>query len=151
MSIAGRCGNRPRRPLVRCRTPTASGAGDLAGSPVACRTRYGDIIARPADGSSVKSNIRIHGAAWAGEAAVTRVDISTDGGATWRGARLASQESRYTWRLWDFVWTAPKAGEYVVMSRATDDQGRTQPQAAAWNPSGYLYNAIDQVKIHVVA
>jgi sulfite oxidase len=109
------------------------------------------IIAGPSDGSTVKSSVRIHGAAWAGEAAVTRVDISTDGGATWRGARLASQQSRYAWRLWDFVWIAPKAGEYVVMSRATDDQGRTQPQAAAWNPSGYLYNAIDQVKIHVVA
>ena len=109
------------------------------------------IIARPADGSSVKSSVRIHGAAWAGEGAVIRVDISTDGGGTWRAARLANQQSRYTWRLWDFVWTAPKAGEYVVMSRATDDQGRTQPQAAAWNPSGYLYNAIDQVKIHVIA
>src|SRR2546425_9904635 len=43
------------------------------------------------------------------------------------------------------------AGEYVVMSRATDSQGRTQPQTAVWNPSGYLYNAIDQVKIHVQA
>jgi hypothetical protein len=36
------------------------------------------------------------------------------------------------------------------MSRATDDQGRTQPQTAAWNPSGYLFNAIDQVNIHVM-
>jgi hypothetical protein len=35
------------------------------------------------------------------------------------------------------------------MSRATDDQGHIQPQTAAWNPSGYLYNAIDQVNIHV--
>ena len=35
------------------------------------------------------------------------------------------------------------------MSRATDDQGRVQPPVAAWNPSGYLYNAIDQVKVHV--
>jgi hypothetical protein len=35
------------------------------------------------------------------------------------------------------------------MSRASDSRGRTQPQAAEWNPSGYLYNAIDQVKIHV--
>jgi hypothetical protein len=35
------------------------------------------------------------------------------------------------------------------MSRATDTQGRTQPQVAEWNPSGYLYNAVDQVKINV--
>jgi hypothetical protein len=37
------------------------------------------------------------------------------------------------------------------MARATDSQGRTQPATAVWNPSGYLYNAIDQVKIHVQA
>lgn len=109
------------------------------------------VIARPLDGSSIKSTVRIHGAAWAGEAAVKRVDISTDGGATWRATRLGSQQSRYAWRLWDFVWTAPNAGEYIIMSRATDDKGRTQPEAAAWNPSGYLYNAIDKVKIHVAA
>jgi sulfite oxidase len=109
------------------------------------------VITRPLAGSSTKSGLRIHGAAWAGEASVTRVDISTDGGMTWRAARLGSQQSRYAWRLWDFVWSAQKAGEYVIMSRATDDQGRTQPEAAAWNPSGYLYNAIDQVKIHVAA
>lgn len=109
------------------------------------------IIAQPADASSVKSRaFRIHGAAWAGEAAVARVEISTDGGTTWRPAQLGGRQARYAWRLWDYVWTAPQAGEYTIMSRATDDQGRAQPQAAAWNPSGYLYNAIDQVKIHVL-
>jgi hypothetical protein len=109
------------------------------------------IIAQPADGSSVKSrSLRIRGAAWAGEAAVARVEISADGGTTWRLARLGGQQARYAWRLWDYVWSAPQAGEYTIMSRATDDQGRAQPQAAAWNPSGYLYNAIDQVRIHVL-
>lgn len=110
------------------------------------------VIAQPGDGSSLKSrSLKIRGAAWAGEAAVTRVEVSTDGGTTWRDARLGSQQARYAWRLWEFDWHAPKAGEYRIMSRATDDQGRSQPQAAAWNPSGYLFNAIDQVNIHVVA
>jgi Mo-co oxidoreductase dimerisation domain len=59
--------------------------------------------------------------------------------------------SRYAWRLWTHKWKAPKGGEYIVMSRATDSQGRTQPATAGWNPSGYLNNAIDQVKIHVEA
>jgi len=109
------------------------------------------IIAQLAEGSSVKSRaLRMHGAAWAGESAVARVEISADGGTTWRPARLGGQQARYAWRLWDYVWTAPQAGEYTIMSRATDDQGRAQPQTAAWNPSGYLYNAIDQVKIHVL-
>jgi sulfite oxidase len=110
------------------------------------------VIAQPGDGSNLKSrSLKIRGAAWAGEAAITRVEISTDGGTTWRAARLGGQQARYAWRLWEFDWHAPKAGEYTIMSRATDDQGRSQPQAAAWNPSGYLFNAIDQVNIHVAA
>jgi sulfite oxidase len=109
------------------------------------------VIAQPGDGSSLKSrSLNVHGAAWAGETAITRVEISVDGGTTWHAARLGAQQSRYAWRLWDYAWNAPKAGEYTIMSRATDDQGRTQPQTAAWNPSGYLFNAIDQVNIHVV-
>ena len=109
------------------------------------------VIAQPGDGASLKSRaLNIHGAAWAGETAITRVEISVDGGTTWHGARLGPQQSRYAWRLWDYAWNAPKAGEYTIMSRATDDQGRTQPQTAAWNPSGYLFNAIDQVNIHVM-
>jgi hypothetical protein len=35
------------------------------------------------------------------------------------------------------------------MSRATDDRGRVQPIVAQWNPSGYLWNAIDQVRVDV--
>jgi hypothetical protein len=35
------------------------------------------------------------------------------------------------------------------MSRATDNRGRTQPATPVWNPSGYLYNTIDRVTIHV--
>jgi len=53
--------------------------------------------------------------------------------------------------LWNYSWRAPRSGEYTILSRAADSQGRTQPQTAAWNPSGYLYNVVDQVKIHVQA
>ena len=108
------------------------------------------IIARPSDGAPAKAGrLEIHGAAWAGEADITRVEISTDGGATWSNAKLGHEHARYAWRLWKFDWKAAKPGDYTVMSRATDSQGRTQPATAAWNPSGYLYNAIDQVTIHV--
>jgi hypothetical protein len=107
---------------------------------------------RPSDGAYVKSRqVRIQGAAWAGEANIARVEISTDSGATWARARLGTDQDRYAWRLWHYVWVAPKAGAYTIMSRATDDQGRTQPPTAAWNPSGYLYNAFDRVNIHVQA
>jgi sulfite oxidase len=110
------------------------------------------VIAQPYEDALLPSRqIHVHGAAWAGEAGVTRVDISTDAGRSWQPARLGIEQARYAWRLWEYTWRAPSAGDFTIMSRATDDQGRTQPQTAAWNPSGYLYNAIDRVTIHVHA
>lgn len=110
------------------------------------------VITTPVDGSTLTSrSIRIEGVAWAGEAEIARVEISTDSGTTWKPAQLGHEQSKYAWRLWTYAWKAPKAGDYTFMARATDGQGRTQPASAVWNPSGYLYNAIDQVKIHVQA
>ena len=110
------------------------------------------VIAAPVDGSTLKSRaLHVHGAAWAGEAEISKVEISTDAGATWQRAQLGREQARYAWRLWSYLWRASKPGEYTIMSRATDSRGRVQPATAEWNPSGYLYNAIDQVKIHVQA
>lgn len=113
------------------------------------------VITRPGDGSVAKatklSPIRIVGAAWAGEADIVRVDVSTDSGHTWVQADLGREKTKYAWRLWEYFWKPPAAGSYVIMSRATDSAGRSQPAGPSWNPSGYLWNVIDQVRIHVEA
>ena len=108
------------------------------------------VIAGPSDGATVRTGrLAVHGAAWAGEADVVKVDISTDGGVSWNPAKLGREQSHYAWRLWSYKWTPSKPGDYMLQSRATDSQGRTQPATPQWNPSGYLYNAIDEVKVHV--
>lgn len=108
------------------------------------------VIAGPSDGSTVKTGkLIVHGAAWAGEADISKVEVSTDGGSTWNSSRLGREQAHYAWRLWNYEWNAGKSGDYTILSRATDNQGRTQPATPVWNPSGYLYNAVDQVKIHV--
>jgi sulfite oxidase len=108
------------------------------------------VIAGPSDGASLKTGkVAVHGAAWAGEADIAKVEVSTDGGATWSPAKLGHDQAQYAWRLWSYEWKPAKVGDYTLLSRATDSLGRTQPATAVWNPSGYLYNAVDQVKIHV--
>jgi hypothetical protein len=108
------------------------------------------VIAGPGDGATLKpGRVVVHGAAWAGEADIVKVEISTDGGATWSPATLGHDRSHYAWRLWSYEWKPGRAGNYVIQSRATDSLGRTQPATAVWNPSGYLYNAVDQVNVHV--
>src|ERR1700752_5201168 len=108
------------------------------------------LISSPSDGSTLRSlNVPIQGVAWAGESDVTRVEVSIDGGNSWQPAELGKERAHYAWRLFSYPWKAAKSGDYTILSRATDSQGPTQPPAPVWNPSGYLNNAIDQVKIHV--
>ncbi len=108
------------------------------------------IIAGPTDGSKRKiGSVPIHGAAWAGEADIVKVEVSTDAGATWKPAQLGKEHEHYAWRLWSYAWKPSKSDHYVILSRATDNKGRIQPDTAAWNPSGYLYNAIDRVNVYV--
>ena len=107
------------------------------------------VISGPLDGSTLKAGkLTVHGAAWAGEAEVVKVEVSIDGGSSWNAAELGREQSRYAWRLWAYSWNS-KPGDYAIRSRATDNQGRVQPAEAVWNPSGYLYNAVDEVKVHV--
>lgn len=110
------------------------------------------LISRPAEGAAAKLGlVHIAGAAWAGEAEVTKVDVSTDGGRTWNPAQLGRDHAKYAWRFFEYAWKPAKPGAYTLMSRATDSQGRVQPAQGMWNPSGYLWNGLDQVNIHVEA
>ncbi len=110
------------------------------------------LIASPGDGAIVKSRaVHVQGVAWAGEPDIAKVEVSTDSGATWQPAQLDKEQSHYAWRLWSYPWNAPKPGAYTIMSRATDSQGRMQPDSVQWNPSGYLINVVDRVQIHVQA
>ena len=95
--------------------------------------------------------VKISGVAWAGEMEVSRVGLSMDGGGTWAPARLGADRARYAWREFEYAWRPREPGSYLVLSRATDTRGRTQPLVADWNPGGYLWNAIDQVRLNVIS
>lgn len=117
--------------------------------------RVKSIIAQPADGTDLSTDasapVRIFGAAWAGESAIQSVDVSTHGGTAWKPASLGPEHARYAWRLWNFEWTPPRPGRYLLMSRARDTDGRSQPLETPWNPGGYLWNAADRVGVNVRA
>jgi DMSO/TMAO reductase YedYZ molybdopterin-dependent catalytic subunit len=103
-------------------------------------------IIAPEDGAKIPfANITVRGMAWAGEERVTKVEISTDAGVSWREAQLSPKALPFTWRLWTLDWKPSKPGYHTVLSRATDSAGRVQPMVATWNPSGYLFNAIDRI------
>jgi len=110
------------------------------------------LITRPLEGAIVPpGKVEVAGFAWAGEVDIARVDVSADAGATWQPARLTGEQAKYTWRRFEYAFDATKPESYLILSRATDVNGRTQPVTPAWNPSGYLWNAPDAVRIEVKA
>ena len=135
----------PRHPIA----PGAEVSPDETEAVTALRVK--SIITRPAAGASAPARwpLRISGAAWAGEAEVARVEVSTDSGQTWTPAEMGGDRARYAWRLWEFPWIPPRPGSYAILARATDGQGRAQPARPDWNPSGYLWNGMDEVRLLV--
>lgn len=107
------------------------------------------LITSPRDGGAVNGDIVVKGVAWTGEGRIASVEVSADEGRTWSRARLTGDDVPYAWRMWEYAWRPTGAGRVTLLSRATDDQGRTQPPASPWNPSGFLWNGVDRVQIDV--
>ena len=88
------------------------------------------LIVSPRDEDSPlpRGEHAIRGLAWSGEGKIVRVEVSTDGGATWRDAHVEESPDRWLWVRWSAVWTATTPGDYRIMARAHDETGRVQPQ-----------------------
>ena len=108
------------------------------------------IITEPLNGDSLaRSTVAIRGAAYAGEAQVEKVAVSVDGGRSWHSAGFVGPNEPYAWRRWQYLWHPQAAGEYTIMSRASDSCGNAQPQTAAWNKLGYGNNGVSEHAISV--
>jgi DMSO/TMAO reductase YedYZ molybdopterin-dependent catalytic subunit len=95
--------------------------------------------------------VPLAGRAWSGRAPVTRVEVSTDGGATWDDARLAPADPAhpFAWRAWSYDWTAT-AGTSELLVRASDELG-AQPVEQQWNRQGMANNLVQRVPVTVLA
>jgi len=116
------------------------------------------IIGRPGEGATIESGTQmVRGVAWAGDQSVDTVEVSPDGGDTWLEAEIYEGEENqpHGWVLFRYEWEA-ESGDYTLVSRATDEEGRTQPAEISspdeglrgieddkfpWNKSGYANNA----------
>ncbi|MEU3397973.1 sulfite oxidase [Streptomyces filamentosus] len=85
---------------------------------------------------------RLTGRAWSAHAPVRSVDVSTDGGATWRPARLHDDPRRAAWVRWSAAWRPARTGPATLLSRTTDAAGNVQPDTAVANTQGYLFDAV---------
>jgi len=93
--------------------------------------------------------VLLEGRAWSGWGDVTRVEVSTDGGQSWRDAALGPRLGPYAWRRWNLGWEAAP-GDHVVVARATDATGRSQPTDQQWNRGGFANTSAQHVEVLVL-
>jgi DMSO/TMAO reductase YedYZ molybdopterin-dependent catalytic subunit len=109
-------------------------------------------IAKPAQGETVPANssVRVHGAAWTSDGEIAKVELSTDGGTTWSEAKLLGESTQNAWRLWEFDWQTPGvAGKQILVVRATDSLGRTQPAHRDPDRGTYMINHLLPITVHI--
>lgn len=109
------------------------------------------FITSPGAGAQIRARREtvVRGIAFDGGYGITEVALSSDGGQTWRAARLGKDLGRYSFREWAAPFVPPRAGNYELKVRATNRIGQSQPMTALWNPAGYMRNVIEST--HVVA
>ncbi|HEV2127571.1 MAG TPA: molybdopterin-dependent oxidoreductase [Thermomicrobiales bacterium] len=71
----------------------------------------------------------IGGVAFAGDRGISKVEVSFDGGGTWREATIAENpgDAGLSWVIWKMDWQG-KSGSYVLVVRATDGEGNLQTE-----------------------
>jgi sulfite oxidase len=132
------------------RTVAPGAAVDPADMTPVSTLRPKSVIVSPVNGQTVPPGlVKIRGAAWSGESRISGVEVSADSGRSWRPAKMGPEKAQYGWRFWDSDWSPGRTGSYVLMARATDETGETQPLVEEWNPSGYLWNVAPQVRVEV--
>lgn len=103
--------------------------------------------------------VLVSGYAWSGGGRdIIRVDVTSDGGKTWKEAELTKNPEKddsskaWPWTLWE-VEMPVKVGEKVEFScKALDDSYNTQPENVEpiWNLRGFLSNAWHRISVNVV-
>jgi DMSO/TMAO reductase YedYZ molybdopterin-dependent catalytic subunit len=92
----------------------------------------------PESGPTRAGWVQIHGVAFGGMNAARRVEVSVDGGRSWRDAAFYGPNmGRFAWRQF-VLQTQLRPGKHMITSRATDTQGNVQEETTPFNSSGYL-------------
>jgi DMSO/TMAO reductase YedYZ molybdopterin-dependent catalytic subunit len=76
--------------------------------------------------SSYGGKVPIAGIAFAGNRGIAKVEVSTNGGSTWKTAQIKDPLSQYTWVLWTAGYVPPNKENYKIVVRATDKTGKVQ-------------------------
>jgi sulfite dehydrogenase (cytochrome) subunit A len=104
--------------------------------------RNGDVLKAGVD-------VELKGIAFDGGAGIKSVDVSLDGGRSWRPAKLGRDLGRFSFREWRFPARFEHRGAAVLQVRASNQKGEVQPERADWNPAGYRRHVIESTTVTI--
>ena len=105
------------------------------------------FITSHADGETVALGrpLVLEGIAMGGDAALARVDLVGPG---WEiPCELGPDEGPYAFRRWSLELPQVAGAFEGIGARAANVKGAVQPDALAWNPSGYARNVIERITL----
>jgi len=110
------------------------------------------FITSLADGATLKAGqpLDVRGIAFDGGSGIREVLLSSDGGNSWGTASLGDDLGRYSFRPWTRSVVFGTPGAFELKCRAISRTGESQPLDPLWNPSGYMRNVVETVKVQVV-
>jgi len=110
------------------------------------------LITNLQDGNRIRTGKpnAVRGIAWDGGYGIAQVDVSINGGRSWRPAVLGDDLGRFAWRQWHYPFTPKDRGRYAIMARATNNRGATQTSELIFNPAGYHNNVIQKITVKAI-
>jgi sulfite dehydrogenase len=113
------------------------------------RMRVRSFVTNVSAGEKLSAGRRpLRGIAFDGGSGIKSVEVSSDGGTSWRAATLEKDYGKFAFRRWNADWEAA-VGKYTLAVRATSNDGEVQTTTPVWNPGGYLRNNIETYEVTV--
>jgi DMSO/TMAO reductase YedYZ molybdopterin-dependent catalytic subunit len=107
------------------------------------------VITSPAEGADVsRGQVDVRGYAWSGHAPLARIDLMKSDGTPLGSMTVPPDAPVFAWHEFGFRLSLGP-GEHILIARATDRNGNTQPLSPRWNALGYANNAVRPVRIRV--
>ncbi len=98
---------------------------------------------------AANQTVEVRGVAWDGGFGIATVEVTQDGGRSWRLAHLGPDLGRFSWRQWRYLMPAARPGAYAVMAKAINRIGASQTFELNFNPAGYHNNVMQRIDIQV--
>ncbi len=106
------------------------------------------LVTNLRDGERVRAaGFEVQGIAWDGGHGIRTVEVSSDGGTSWRAATLGENLGVYAFRPWHMRVVPGHAGPVRLMVRATSNAGQAQTTQLVPNPAGYHHNVIQTLEV----